>query len=320
MTWESKTLNSILPGPFAQLASAANTAANGLDAVATVLNTAVTLVKAFQTTTSDPFFALVNALISDAEDLLNDTFGAGFFLLLVTPYTIESPTYDITFKIPTLTPAQALTRAQQSFDDQGDLARPQFTDSATVTGFGIMATAVSPDILLEKVQGLLSLMNLKEFNDLYDKYNKAIQVHDDPTSVIRSRQPDWTSIRLQDIPPFGDLYKQMKGYLNLFKGYATTANNATDDFLNTLTRKITAISQQATALSDAIDAVIGGLGASGVYWLDIAPTGGGNTYLKASLPDSTLQALTQNKYTVMALFVAGGPGVDSLETFKSILS
>ena len=122
----------------------------------------------------------------------------------------------------------------------------------------------------------------------------------------RSIQPDWQARTLKNIPPFGDLYNTLKVYLSQFKGYATTANDAITTLLNTLINKLNTISNSLTRLNNNINTIVNALGASGVYYLDIPASTGGNQYLINSLSDPQFNSLTQNKYSAMVLIVAGG--------------
>lgn len=314
MAWEKKDVTSVLPDEFSDLATTAETLSSNLTAIVDVLKAAVLVAKVFVTTNVDPFSTLAQAIIGEIEELINDFFASGFSMLVITPNDIENGSFD-SFGVPTMTPDRALKEAIASFDDVGDARRPQFSDSASVTGFALLVTAPNIDDLVTKLEGLKSVLNLKGL-DVYLKQAKRAQTQ--PTRA--SKMPDWKTTKLADIPGFSDLHKSLKGYLNQFKGYLVTGDAFLDDFIKALENKVNAITKAVDELNESIDKIVGGIGASGAYWLDIPEATGGNTYLKAQIPDSDLSALTVNNYTAMVLFVAGGASTAGLENFKSVFS
>jgi len=181
-----------------------------------------------------------------------------------------------------------------------------------------LVSGVSPDDFLAKLQALIALLNIDGLTDFAADVAKATET----PGPVRSVLPDWDSLALKNIPPFNDLYKSLKGWLAQFRGYLETADSFLDDFITAVENKVTSIANAVTALNNAINAIISGAGVSGAYWLDIPQTQGGNSYLKDELVDSPFgdSAFSQNKYTAMVVFVAGGPNAAGLETFKGILA
>ena len=316
MAWEKRDIASALPDEFTDIADSAASLSDNLTTVVDTLKAAVLVAKAFVTTNIDPYSVLALAIIAELEALIDDFFASGFSMLVITPNDIENGSFDA-FGIPTMTPKRALDEAVKSFDDAGDTRRPQFSDSAQVVGFGMLVTAVSIDELVDKLKGLQSLLNLNGI-DFY--LNQAERAKATPPAPVPSTIPDWKTTKLADIPGFSDLHRSIKGFLNQMRGYLITGDGFLDDFIESLETKVNAISKATTELNNAIDKVIGGIGASGAYWLDIPEAVGGNTYLKAQLPDSTLSSLTVNNYTAMVLFVAGGPSTAGLDNFKSVFA
>lgn len=317
MAWEQRNLKVLLPDAMKQVSDTAAGVSSSLQTVVDILDAALKAAQVFATPTADPTSALITALQDELEDIVNDTFGTGFFQLIVTPYTVENPRYD-TFGIPLLTPGEVITTMSTSFDDAGDSRRPQFSDSANVTGFGIIATAPDATQLLTAVNGLLSVLNLKEFQNLKLRLDRAV-LAESGTTPVRSIQPDWSSVKLEDIPGFSDIKASLVSFLNQIRGYQKVADAFLDDFLSALTNKVNAITNAVDELNKAIQAIEQGLGATGVYWLNIPTAVGGNTYLKQQLPDSFLSSLTTNGYSAGALYVAGGPSVSGLEALKDML-
>lgn len=316
MAWVNRNVAAELPTEFASLADSAQSLQGNLQVVADALNAAATVARVFVSTNVDPTSALATAIISEIESVVDDFFSTGFFMLVITPNDLTKPGYD-PFGLATMTPNQALDAAVASFDDLGDSRRPQFSDQASVTGFGILATAVSVEDMIDKMSGLISVLNLDGF-DLY--LRQARRTFPQPPVVPDSVSPDWVSTKLQDIPGFSELHAAVQGFLQQFRGYLTTGDNFLDDFVTAIENKVNVITKAIDELNAAIDRFVGAVGATGVYFLDIAQSTGGNTYLKSQIPDSTLESLTENKYTVMVLFVAGGADTAGMENFKSIFA
>jgi hypothetical protein len=398
MAWVKKNLAAVLPTDFQNLVSLATSTSQTLNTVSATLKQAVQIIRTFQKTIADPFAALVLALITNAQNLLNDSFGSGFYQLVVTPFTIGSkdtlpnwtantgftngarivpiaengfyyqamntgvsgatqPLFTIKrgdiiydndgaatgllnsvvwrcmgktpeglgipqkhdiYGLPNLLPRDAIRAAQTAFDDLGDLNRPQFSPSATVAGLAIMATAPSPEQVQLIIQGILTIFKVREL-DFFNKKLTQVLARINNTRPPRSVQPDWRSARLRDIPAFGQLYLALNGYLNLARGYAEAGDAAFDQYLQVLQQKISFLATNATKLSNAIQILTGAIGATGIYFLDIPEATGGNAYLKSALADPTFNNDTQNKYTAMILWIAGGPSAAGLATFKTFL-
>ncbi|HEC63772.1 MAG TPA: hypothetical protein ENI23_00595 [bacterium] len=314
MTWEQKTIITVLPDEFQALATTAETVSTSLEAINDILNTAVALIKTFVLGGFDPFQALATALLDETQTLVDDTFSSGFFQLVITPDIVEGTKYDTTFGIKTLTPGEALKAAMAAFDDEGDTNRPTFTDSATVVGFGFLITVVSPSEFVTSIRGLTSVINLDQLNFTLNKLEKALE----PRPLAeKSTLPDWDSVKLQNIKPFNELYVALNSYIALFRGYLTVADSSINDFLDALEAKVGSITDAVTKLNDSIQSITGGIGASGAYFLDIPLFTGGNTYLKAAIANEELSALTQNKHTAFVLYIAGGPSVPTLDFIKT---
>jgi len=314
VAWEQRNVAAELPSEFSGLVASAQGVSTSLETAANLLKAAVNTAKLFVTSNVDPTSALANAIITEIETVVDDFFSTGFFVLTITPNDLARPSYD-SFGLPTMTPAQAIAAAQASFDDAGDNIRPQFSSSASVTGFGIMATSASVEDLIDKLRGLISLLNLDGLALYLEQAERTFPPNQAP---VASTPPDWSSTKLADIPGFSDLHRAIQGYLSQFRGYLTTGDNFLDDYIKTIEHKVNSIARAVDELNQAIDAIVGAVGATGVYYLNIPTNTGGNDYLKKSLSDSELESLTTNKYTAMTLFVAGGANTSGLENFRSV--
>ena len=160
MPWEQQEVTD----PAQQAVSTALTpVSNALGAISPILSTTSALLdiaKAFIIGTIDPLQAALLKAIEGLEETLNDIFGSGMFTLTVNPFRLEGVRQFDDFGTPLMTPADIINEMVQSFDDLGDGNRPQFSESAEVVAFGLIATA--PDLA-----GLLDFQTL--FNRLFER-------------------------------------------------------------------------------------------------------------------------------------------------------
>lgn len=174
MPWQQKTLLPPLP-------SEAQGIVDGLDAVAgsivPILDAAATLLdaaKIFFSAGTDLYATLMTALITEVEDLVNDLFGAGAFELLVhSDAVLSTKLKKDKSGIKLITPVDAVNIAIQSFDDLGDDQRPQFSDGASVSGFGFLVTAKDVFLLIKILEILASVLGLPQIGKIFDDMKEA---------------------------------------------------------------------------------------------------------------------------------------------------
>lgn len=312
MPWQQSPVN----GPISDaIKSALTPVSNALGAIAPILSAAQALLniaKAFISGTTDPTQSLLSSLISELEDLVNDTFGSGVFLLTVNPFKLEGIQRFDDFGTPLLTPAEAIDIMIESFDDLGDQARPQFSDSATVTAFGLMATA--PDLagLLDLIRQLLALLNIPEWELILTEHEEKA---DD--QFVKSQVPDWESLRLNSFSPFDQVQRDLLELLEAARGTQVVADDNLTDLIEMLTKKVSRIQEITERIRDIIDQAAGS--ATGLYTFNLPPTVGGNELIQQQLRDPFLEQCVPNGYTVATLFVGGGPSLTPVDNLRKLL-
>jgi hypothetical protein len=314
MSWTKRQLVPPLPSEAQPIVDALNTVSG---AVVPILNAASTLLNAasifFQS--ADLYKALMTALVTQTEDLVNDLFGSGAFELVVNPFTSFRRRQKVDKNgIPLLTPEEAINLAIRSLDDQGDLDRPQFSDAANISAFGILVTAPDISVFLAILEALLSLWNIDDIQFIIREINRRRGI------LVQSRPPDWDSLRFNQIKALGDVQKELLRVLAIAKGYLAVPDDAILDLIAQLQRKVNILTLSIAAFQAVIDALTNTPALSGVYMLDVPLGVGGNNRLKAELRDPQFAQLGLNKYTFMALYVGGGPSAAGVDSIRQLLA
>lgn len=314
MPWMQRPLVPPLPGEAQDIVDVLDTVASG---VLPILNAASTLLNAAQIffQTADLYKALITALLNQTEALVNDLFGSGAFELVINPFTVFNRRQELDkYGIPTLTPEEAVNLAIRSLDDLGDQGRPQFSPAANVSAFGILVTAPNVGVFLDILRGLLSLWTIDDLRFLIDQIERRTG------AAPQSRQPDWDTLRFNQIGALGQIQKELLRVLAIAKGYVAVPDDAILDLINQLQRKVNILTLSIAAFQAVIDALTNTPALSGVYILDI-PTGvGGNERLKKELKDPQFSALGLNQYTMMALYVGGGPSAAGVDAIRQLIA
>lgn len=315
MSWEKHTIGIHVPEAISAAADGAQAVAGGLDAVVSAAASLVDVASAFYEGTADPAAGLVEQLITTVSTLVDDAFGTGVYILVVTPYNVGTLPKGAG-GVPLLTPRRAIDNMRRSFDDAGDDARPQFSETAQTTGLGLLATAADVEGLISAVEALSALLDLPDLRRMLDRAKAASGKR--PVSGV-SRPPDWRSISMRSIPPFSQLYPKLSRLLENLRGATVTADNMLDDLSDVLVKRVKRLSSLADDLSAAIDSLVAAAGASGVYTRDIPLDTGGNERLQSYLRDDDVESLLGSGYTAGVLMVAGGPSAAGLEAIKELL-
>jgi hypothetical protein len=217
------------------------------------------------------------------------------------------------FGVPLLYPRDALQMAIASFDDPGDLNRPQFSDQATVAAFGFLATAADIQGLKSLITSLLNVFTLSSWQIALKKYNQAT-VPAVPLSVY----PDWTSIRLNQIPQLAGTQKALNRMIQNVQGTTNSAAQATKDLANMINNKTQTAKNLIQAIQNNIAQLQSAIAASGIYFLNVPSQVGGNTLLKNQIFDCNL-AIQQTGYTIVGILVGGGPSAAPIESVRGLL-
>ena len=314
MAWKQETISAPVSGA---LSSATGIASQALGATATVLNVASTLLgvaRAFVGSTTDPFSSAYGAAVSQFDSLNNDLFGSGVFQLTINQFDIPGRRAKDDFGVPVMKPREALSLAIQSFDDLGDPNRPQFTDQATVSAYGFLLTAPTPQGLLQMIEELTAVFAIPDFKVLRERYSEVLT-----PGVVESRYPDWTNQRLNNIYQLRATQEATSRLLENLRGNSVTANDNLSDLIGMFSRKANVARRLISDLEDTLDNLSNALAATGIYYLDVPPGVGGNERLKDEIYDCDL-ALIETNYTAVSIFVGGGPSLGPVDTVRGLLT
>lgn len=316
MSWTPKTLTPPLPAEAQAVVDAVSAVTSTVGGVLATFSALLDAAKIFFVAGTDLFVALVSAIITEAENLNNDFFGSGAFQLIVSPFDLAGPRFleegvgKDQYGIPFLTPRDAISAAVRSLDDTGDINRPVFSDSADVAAFGLLITAPDVRAFIALLEALLSVWTL---DDLEFIINRTKAKANPPPK--KSVPVDWTSLRFNQIKALGDIQRENNKALSIARGYLNVGDNIIVQLIDTIQRKVDVLSDSVATFQAVIDALIAAAGIPNVFVLDVPLGPGGTRRLKEELRDPALESLLANKYTLMLLYVGGGPsalGVDNI--------
>lgn len=302
------------------IASAAAAAGSVLGAIGAA--TAATAIAASQVATANQAFqdkadktlAAFNAVVTSVENLINDTFGTGVYMLQINQFDVPGRRPLDDFGVPLLYPREALQMAISSFDDLADDQRPQFSDQAQVAAFGFLATAADIEGLKQLITQLLAVFDLSDWRIALKKYNDATVP---PT--VPSVYPDWKSIRLNSIPQLAGTQKALNKALENVRGTVNSAGSASKDLANMVDKKARDAKQLVQAIQDNIQHLQNAIKASGIYFLNVPVGVGGNTRLKNEIFDCNL-VIQNTGYTIVGILVGGGPSAAPIEAVRGLLT
>lgn len=267
--------------------------ATGIDALATAANgtldaaeTALDAAKVFLLGTLAPQAAAASALVTDAQGIANDLFGAGFFQLVLHPWTPGVSRGTGPFR--SLDFPRCVELMEESLDDAGDGARPQFSPLAPVELVAIIAGAPGPDIFRTTLEALIALLGLKEFRLALRRIEQAFDLEETRfTRQAGSIPPDWQSVTVREaFPALAPLEDALNENLAMLEGYAAGGETAVDAASALVTAKKDQLTRLQNRLNSAVALFGQGLAGAGVYGLHLSGAGG-NDFLKSGLRDAT---------------------------------
>lgn len=314
MSWQQKNLGPPIP-PEAQaivdnLSTAAGSVVPILDAAAALLDIA----KVFYNGGSDLYAALMSALITECENLINDLFGSGAYEIIVSPFhSIAQRLPKDKYGINLLNPGQAIDIAIKSFDDLGDDNRPQFSSGANVSAFGILVTVPDVFLFIQLLEALYNVWTTWDINYIRQEILKKTGVR------YKSKPPDWGNVSFTKIDALAQIKKQLMDVLYIAKGYQITPDDGINDLINALSRKVAILNDTVTTFQAVLDALAGSTALSGAYIFDVPLGVGGNDKIKAALPNEVLSALKLNRYTIFMLYVGGGPSAAGVDAIRQLI-
>jgi hypothetical protein len=312
VAWKKSNIGAPVSSALANAAGGAASAVGTMGAVLGVAQSLLGVASAFVATKVDPFASAFQSIISELEKLNNDLFGTGVYFLTINQLDVPGARRQDDFGIPMLYPREALQMAIESFDDLGDVNRPQFSNQANVCAFGMLATAPSLVGLIDLINALLNVFNISD----WDLVKKRMQRASEPPAVA-SVYPDWKSLRLNSISQLKALQDSVNRLLETTRGLGESVD-AIKDIIQTIQQKTEDAERIVQALQDNLSNLKNAAAASGLYVLDVPPHIGGNEYLKDQIFDCDL-AIAQTPYTIVGIFVGGGPSLAPIDTVRKMI-
>lgn len=310
MAWIKQDIAGPIPPGLSAIATGVGALASTLSPLLSAAAAAVSAAQAFFSPTTNPYSALVDSLLAEAQDFNNDLFSTGVYYLSVHGNNVATANRRDILGIPLLTPGQAITAAIHSFEDTCDEARPQFSDSAQVSAIGILVTAPSLDQFLALIEALLNVINL---NDWLSFFTQIKRIGSPP--ACQPELPNWGSIRLNSISDLKDIQDTINSLISALQGYKNTADQALQQLADVIAGK----QNQLTQLQNQIDQLVNNLrNTQGIYIMNLPPTSGGNTAVKNALQDCPLEQST-NEYTIATIIMGGGPSLDTVNSLRKML-
>lgn len=312
MAWKKTQVAAPVFNEIGQLAGQAAAAAGAIANSAALANAAVGKAKQAYASKADPLAAAFSTVVGAARNILNDAFGTGVFMLTINQFDVPGTRQVDDFGIPILYPREALQMAIESFDDQADPLRPQFSDDATVCAYGYLATA--PDVagIVTLVDELLRVFNVAEWQLIKTRYRNA-SFPPSPSSVY----PDWQSLRLNSISQIASTQAASNAMLKNLEGNVLDTHDAVKDAIDCIKDKTDTANQILQNVANNLQLLQAAAKASGLYTLNVPPHVGGNTYLKDQIFDCDL-TLGQTGYTVVAIAVGGGPSLNAVDRVRHL--
>ena len=316
MPWQNKPLLPPLPPELLSIVSAFSTVGTTVGAVLQIAADLLEAAKLFYLAATDPYKPLVAAIIVEIEDLINDLFTTGVYQLIVDPFSIVTPGQKKDrWGIPLLTPGQAINAAIKSFDDLGDINRPIFSPSSQVASLAVMITTPSFGELITLIESLISVLNIDDLRFLKIKLEREKNGR-----LPRSRPPDWSSVRLNQIETMAEIQTVMLDNLSLVKGYIVVADAIILDLIDVISKKLADIQEAVDILNQLILNIQNIADMNQAYIMDLPLTVGGVELLKKELSDPALMANKVNQYTFMWMLVGGGPSASTAEILRGLMT
>lgn len=315
MSWQQKNLGPPIPPEAQAIVDSLSTASSSVIPILDAASTALDIVKVIYNAGTDLYSAIMAALITECENLVNDYFNTGAYELIVSPFhAIAQRLPKDKYGIHLMNPGQAINLAIKSFDDLGDDKRPQFSANANVSAFGILITVPDVGLFLQLLDSLYGVWTTWDIEYIKRETDLLVNV-----PQYKSRPPDWNNINFEKIAPLGEMKKQVLDVLNIAKGYQVTPDDGVNDLIDALGRKIDNLTETITAFQTLLDGLAASTELSGAYIFDLPLGTGGTERIKEALPNDTLSALKLNRYTIFMMYVGGGPSAAGVDAIRQLI-
>lgn len=313
MSWKKDPIAAPVLNEVSNIASQAAGALGIINSSASVAQKAVALAATAFRNSTDPALTAFTQTIQATQNFMNDAFNTGVFQLTINQLDVPGPRKQDSNGIPLLYPREALLMAIESFDDLNDPNRPQFSNDATVSAFGFLATSATADGLLALMALLGSVFGIGEWDLIGKRMNGYINANQG-----RSIYPDWTSMRLNQIKQIADTQKATNQMLGMMTGNSLDANSAVRDAINAVISKTSESKNTLERAQDLLTVLSAATKATGIYTLNVAPGVGGNQRLKDEIYDCDL-VISQTPYTIVGIYAGGGPSLSPINRIRQLV-
>jgi hypothetical protein len=282
----TQSINLAEPLGLGDLASSITSLAGAADTTLGVAEDALAAAQVFLSGVSSPQGAAAQALVAQAEGLVNDLFGIGFYQVFAHPWQYGVGSGEGIFR--TLSFPNCIAAIVKSFDDYGDPERPQFSALAPLEMIVLIAGGPNPAIFQQVLTAFNALIGSKEFALALRRLQQAIELDATRTTIkVGSRLPDWQSVTLREaFPALNPLEDALRENLAMLKGYAAGVDNAISAAQDLIAAKRSQLNDLQNALAAATALFGQGLNEAGAYALHVTGAGG-NAGLKGALTTAT---------------------------------
>jgi len=214
---------------------------------------------------------LLQGLLDSVQNQIDDLTSAGFYIIWHMPTTPLNTRKFYEF----------LDDLADSFDDNDDKQRPQFSEDAYMGALVLAAAFPTYTELADWVESFVNLMldvnvslSRKTFIDPDGLDAKSIDDYFDADSAQSGKKPDWTRGGIIDInKSFGEMLILLSNFIESFKGIESTQEIA-DTYADFIIAKAENMQILANRLEVLLNSMTLAFGQTGIYALPILGQGG----------------------------------------------
>ncbi len=319
VSWTKRSLGGAAPQAISSLMTITGSLSSSMGSIFDTTAGALDTAKGFIAGKVDPALIGVQTLCDEILTEINDLKNTGFHTMVIHPYTEGSgASYDRVTGLMSLPPSVLLNVLRTSFDDRGDVGRPDFSSSAICGGFIDVVAAPDPATfapLLAAIGNFFNLLTLQNAAKLIAENGVGASGALGGRSIL----PDWEFCGVTDLfPAFGDALDVAEESMLAIKDSGTSAAKSIENlvvFLEALKANLLKINQKLQA---SVDKFTQGIAGTGNYTLWVPPNQGGIDELKTSIvlgencPPDTLG------FCACVAMVAGSASMEVLGEFLDL--
>jgi hypothetical protein len=163
------------------------------------------------------------------------------------------------------------------------------------------------------INGLLHLKILSDYAFKIERRNRA-----GLGNASAPVPPDWKKVALNQSTDMKNIQDSLNKAASYLTGYRTVPDQALSDLVNVIGKKAGFANAISSTLAGIINTAANLNNQTGIYMLNMPPGLGGNSRIKAELRDCPLERST-NQYTILLLWVAGGPDITGVDNYRKAI-